>query len=232
MYSWSKNKERKFIKLYPYNSDEEVARIMKISYQFVQNKAEELGLKKEEPTKRDWTAEEIKYINNLYPNTSNKEIAESLNAEKWQIEHIAYRLGIRKSKEYMSRIDSDNNNLVDGWVKEWNNANPNCSKGHYVTKKILEHIFPYQKVVEEEPIGNLSVDLYIPQLKIAFEYHGVQHGKFNDFFHGTKSDFTKGQENDWAKSEMLESQKISLIVIYHDEKLSINLIKSKLEEII
>jgi hypothetical protein len=46
------------------------------------------------------------------------------------------------------------------------------------------------------------------------------------------ADFVKGQENDWQKSEMLESQDISLFVIYHDEKISINLFRAKLEEII
>ncbi|MER2008895.1 MAG: hypothetical protein ABS939_15705 [Psychrobacillus sp.] len=230
MHSWSKNKEKKFIKLYKYNTDEEVAKILKVSYQFVQKKAEELGLKKEEPIKRDWTAEEVKYINKMYSESSNELIANSLSAEKWQIEHIGYRLGLRKSKDYFNVADDDND-LVNEWSKQWN-SDMKCSKGHYVTKKILEHLFPYQKIVEEEPIGNLSIDLLLPHLNIAFEFHGVQHSAYSEFFYKTKQDFAHAKDNDWVKSEMLESKNISLVVIYHDEKLSINLIKAKLEEII
>jgi hypothetical protein len=72
----------------------------------------------------------------------------------------------------------------------------------------------------------------MPHLNIACEVHGQQHSEFNPHFHKTMMDFNKGQENDWQKSEMLESQNISLFVIYHDEKISINLIKAKLEEIV
>jgi hypothetical protein len=232
MFSWSKNKEKKLIKLYPHNSDEEVARIMKVSYGFVQKKAEELGLEKEEPSKREWTNEELQFIRHTYPNTPNEEIASKLGVQKWQVEHCAYRLALRKSKEYMdARIVADDNALVAEWHEEWHSG-MKCSKGHYVVGKILKHMFPYHKVEEEQPIGKLWIDWIIPQLNIAVEVHGIQHSQQSDFYHKTKHDFVKGQENDWSKSEMLESQSISLIVVYHDEKISINLIKQKLEEVI
>lgn len=232
MYSWSKNKERKFIKLYPHNTDEEVARIMKLSYRFVQNKAEELGLKKEDPSKREWTQEEMMFIMKTYSDSPNEYIAEMLNVQKWQVEHIAYRQGLRKTKGYMKEwFDDDDSDLVEKWTSEWNNE-MKCSKGHYVVGKILKHLFPYYKVEEEQPIGSLWIDWLIPQLNIAVEVHGEQHSQMSSFFHKTKHDFVKGQENDWSKSEMLESQGISLIVIYHDEEISINLVKAKLEEVI
>jgi very-short-patch-repair endonuclease len=234
VYQWSKNKEKKFIKLYTHNSDEDVAKILKVSYQFVQSKAEELGLTKEEPAKREWSAEEIKYINKMYADNSNEDIAKALGFEiqKWQIEHIAYRLGLRKSKEYMNAIlVADDNELATEWSKEWH-SDMGCSRGHFIVGKILKHLFPYHKVEEETPIGSLWIDWIIPQLSIAVEVHGSQHSEFSSFFHSTKNDFAKGQDNDWSKSEMLESQNISLIVVYHDEKISINLIKAKLEEII
>jgi hypothetical protein len=229
---FSKNMERKFAKLYPHNTDEEVAKILKLPYSFVQKKAEELGLTKEEPAKRDWTAEEIEYINKLYTITSNELLAKTLDAQKWQIEHVAYRLGLRKSKEYLNaRLVADGNTLVAEWSDEWH-SDIGCSRGHYVTGKILKHLFPYHKTEEEVPIGKLWIDWLLPHLNIAVEVHGAQHLDYNPFFHKTKMDFVRGQENDWDKSEMLESQNISLIVVYHDEKISINLIKVKLEEVI
>lgn len=228
---FSKNMERKFAKLYPYNTDEEVARIMKLPYSFVQRKAEELGLEKEEPAKRDWTAEEVKWINTVYPYTSNQTIAHELGAGKWQIEHIAYRMELRKTKEYYD-VEPDNNDLVEHWTKIYHEEDIHCSLGHFLTGKILKYIFPHQKIVDEVPIGKLWIDWLMPHLNIACEVHGQQHLEFNSHFHSTMYDFVKGQENDWSKSEMLESQNISLFVIYHDEKISINLIRKKLEEII
>src|SRR5206468_6223485 len=88
MFNWSKNKENKFKKIYPYNTDEEVSRIMKLPYSFVVGKAVELGLTKLEPSKREWTAEELKYINKMYPRCANRIIANILDVDKWQIEHV------------------------------------------------------------------------------------------------------------------------------------------------
>lgn len=228
---WSKNMENKFVKLYKHNTDEEVSKIMKLPYSFVQKKAEELGLEKEEPAKREWTAEEVKWINTVYAKGSNRFIANILNAEKWQIEHIAYRMELRKSKEYFN-VEPDDNDLIKQWTKQYHEGDCNCSLGHFLTYQSLRHIFPYQKIQEEVSIGKLWIDILLPHMNIACEVHGSQHSEFNSFFHSTKDDFNKGQENDWQKSEMLESQNISLFVVYHDEKVSINLIKAKLEEIV
>jgi hypothetical protein len=188
-------------------------------------------LEKQDPAKRDWTAEEVKYINTVYPHLPNQIISEALNAQKWQIEHIAYRMELRKKKGYY-KVEPDDNDLVEQWTKEYEDGNFHCSKGHYLVGRVLKYIFPHQKIEEEVPIGKLWIDWLLPHLNIACEVHGTQHSEFSNFFHSSKADFVKGQENDWQKSEMLESQHISLFVVYHDEKISINLIKAKLEEII
>jgi hypothetical protein len=223
--------ERKFVKLYPHNTDEEVAKILKMPYSMVQRKAEELGLKKEEPSKREWTAEELKYISKVYADTPNEILAEQFGCDKWQVEHVAYRIELRKDKSYFN-VSDDDNDLIKQWTKQHHEGGYNCSLGHFLTYNCLKHIFPYQKIEEEVPVGRLWVDILLPHLNIAVEVHGNQHSEFNPFFHKTIQDFSKGQENDWQKSEMLESQNISLFVVYHDEKISINLIKKKLEEII
>lgn len=232
MFSWSKNKENKFIKLYSHNTDEEVSRIMKLPYSFVVSKAEELGLKKEEPSKREWTAEELKYINKTYPFIANETIAKHLDAEKWQIEHVAYRMNLRKDKGFFSYIKPDEDNHIELWTRMYREGDYSCSLGHFLTYQCLREIFPYQKIEEEAPIGRLWIDILLPHMNIAVEIHGSQHSKFSSFFHSTQDDFKRGQENDWKKSEMLESQDISLFVIYHDEKITLNLIRAKLEEII
>jgi hypothetical protein len=223
--------ERKFVKLYPHNTDEEVAKILKMPYSMVQRKAEELGLTKEEPSKRKWTAEELKYISKVYPDTPNEILAEQFGCDKWQIEHIAYRIELRKNKDFY-KVEPDDTCDVAIWAKMYYEGDYHCSLGHFLTYKCLRHIFPYQKIEEEVPVGKLWIDILLPHLNIACEVHGKQHLEYNSFFHANKTDFVHGQENDWQKSEMLESQNISLFVVYHDERISINLIKKKLEEII
>jgi hypothetical protein len=229
---WSKNKENKFKKLYRFNSDEDVAKIMKLPYHFVQKKAEELGLEKEEYTKREWTAEELKWINVVYPKAKNEFIANHLGVSKWQVEHVAYRMNLRKDKSFFKDVKPDDDNSIELWTKMYHEGDYKCSLGHFLTYQCLREIFPYQIIKEEVPIGKLWIDILLPHLNIAVEVHGSQHTEFSSFFHSTQADFKKGQENDWQKSEMLESQNISLFVVYHDEKITLNLIRAKLEEII
>lgn len=224
--TWSKNKENRLKNIYPHKTDQEIADTLKVSISFVNQKAEELGLVKEN-IKRVWSGEEVDYVKLNYGQQDNESLAHALGASKLEISHLIYRLGLRRTHGRLK----DDNDLVKQWSKEWNKE-MKCSKGHYVTKKILEYSFPYHAIREEEPIGNLWVDLYIPQLGIAFEVHGIQHMEFNLFFHNTKDDFKRGQDNDWRKSEMLEDKNIALVVVYHDEDLSINLINRKIREVL
>lgn len=77
--------------------------------------------------------------------------------------------------------------------------------------------------------GRLELDIYIPKLKLAFEYMGTQHYKFNNFFHKTEEEFNYQRYKDRCKNKLCKLKGITLIKIRYDEKLSEQLVLSKLK---
>lgn len=54
-------------------------------------------------------------------------------------------------------------------------------------------------------------------LRIAFEYHGIQHYQYNSFFHKSKADFNKRVKDDKRKEKLAHKNHIRLIVIPHNK---------------
>ena len=78
-------------------------------------------------------------------------------------------------------------------------------------------------------LGGLELDIYIPSLKLAFEYNGKQHYEYTLFFHKTYNDFEIQQLKDNRKQELCEQNGIKLIVFRYDEELSLQLVLQKLK---
>lgn len=77
----------------------------------------------------------------------------------------------------------------------------------------------YNNVIYEyalEEIG-LRVDLYIPKLGIAVEYHGRQHYEYIEHFHKHFSDFEYAQYLDRKKESYLIEHGIKLVVIPYNQ---------------
>ena len=64
----------------------------------------------------------------------------------------------------------------------------------------------------------LELDMYNEELKLAFEYDGIQHSKYSPYFHKNYSDFLKQQENDKLKDKLCKDNGITLIRIPHTVK--------------
>lgn len=77
--------------------------------------------------------------------------------------------------------------------------------------------------------GRLELDIYIPELKLAFEYNGIQHYEFNSFFQKTEEDFKALQYRDRCKKRICKLKGITLIRIRYDEKLSEQLVLTKIK---
>ena len=106
------------------------------------------------------------------------------------------------------------------------------SKGAQALLKIVEKIFPNQKVVFEHNIadrGGLFIDIYLPHLNIGFEYDGEQHVKFVEHFHGTKENFLMARKRDQQKDELCELAGIALVRVRYDEDMTIDLVRDKIE---
>jgi hypothetical protein len=102
---------------------------------------------------------------------------------------------------------------------------PECRyKSETECRKILERLFinPFIKVRPEwikNIDGNcLELDGYCEELKLAFEYNGIQHYEVADWWGLTHDDLKKQQEHDRIKAEACADRGIGLIVIPYTMK--------------
>jgi hypothetical protein len=114
------------------------------------------------------------------------------------------------------------------------------SKGEQITRACLESIFNLKFVNKRIPEiknpntgKNLELDCYNEFLKLAVEYHGVNHYKFIPFFHKTLEKFYESQERDEYKMQMCKKLGIDLLIVPYNTKHDqiCNLLKRELKRI-
>jgi hypothetical protein len=98
---------------------------------------------------------------------------------------------------------------------------PTC--GAWISERICRGIFEalfqtnFPKVrpdwLKNERGNWMELDGYSKELSIAFEYHGVQHYKFNPFFHGTEELFAQRQHDDQRRAELCREKGVRLFEI-------------------
>lgn len=108
--------------------------------------------------------------------------------------------------------------IGEGWISET------------MMFRIVEDIFEdYECERHCRPnfLEGLEIDIYIPELKLGFEYNGIQHYKPVDHWGGEES-LKKQQERDKRKQQLCNQNDVELIVIKYSEQLSKDLILSKI----
>jgi hypothetical protein len=96
--------------------------------------------------------------------------------------------------------------------------------------KVICELFPDNEVrrhYKDVWLEGLILDIYIPDMKLAFEYQGKQHYKPIDFFGGV-SVLEENQLRDEQKAELCGGNGVNLILIDYDEPLTIENIRNKL----
>jgi hypothetical protein len=206
---------------------------MGIPLWLIEKKAKELGLEKDSLGAYYVTRMQAKILEENYATRSNEELADALGISKSQVEHESFRLGLRKSKEFWSNIiiTTEEQRLLKEWNDEYDHKLDGKSRGNFVLGKILAHLFPTYTLQPERPIGGLYIDWFIPDMKMGFEVQGSQHTEYNNFHFETKNDFKRAQSRDYDKSYLCEKSGISLVYLYHDEDLTISLVKEKINEV-
>ena len=77
-------------------------------------------------------------------------------------------------------------------------------------------------------LGQQSLDVYIPSLKIAFEYQGIQHFSPVDYFGGEQK-FKESQERDLRKSNLCKKNGVRIIYWNYDEPISERIFNQKMK---
>lgn len=62
-----------------------------------------------------------------------------------------------------------------------------------------------------------ELDIYLPELNIAFEINGIQHYEYHTFFHRSEKDFLDQQERDCLKNDACLDLGIDLKTIYYKD---------------
>lgn len=93
---------------------------------------------------------------------------------------------------------------------------PICNSFYYTEEKcryILQSIFnnPFRRT--RQPLEGLELDGFNKELKLAFEYQGVQHYEYVQYFHGTEENFKKRVHMDNLKAKLCKEKEIKLLVI-------------------
>lgn len=98
--------------------------------------------------------------------------------------------------------------------------------------KIIEDLFEtYTCIRHYRPkwLEGLELDLYIPELKLGFEYNGIQHYEAVEHWGGEQS-LVEQQKRDVLKRQRCNEKEVNLITIRYDEPLSEKLIRSKVPD--
>lgn len=102
--------------------------------------------------------------------------------------------------------------------------------------KILEEIYPgeyyirngYYSFLVSPKKQPLQLDIYYPDLKIAFEHQGKQHSRYSKFFFKNKKQFEYLKTCDRLKKELCKKLGITLICIDYTKELSVEYIKMRI----
>lgn len=105
---------------------------------------------------------------------------------------------------------------------------------HWVSETILfniiKNLYPNNNVIfHSRPkwLNGLEIDIYIPDLKLGFEYQGIQH--FQAIKHwGGQLQLEKQREHDKRKAKMCLENGVTLIAVNYNEPLTTEYIKSKI----
>jgi len=98
--------------------------------------------------------------------------------------------------------------------------------------ELIKKVFPNEAVfyrAKPKWLQRMELDVFLPRLKMAFEYQGQQHFRPIDIF-GGKEAYIKQVERDKLKRHLCGKEKVILIYIYFDENLNMDLILGKLSD--
>jgi hypothetical protein len=106
---------------------------------------------------------------------------------------------------------------IFGNIKHLKNWCPQCSnfKSEQLCREIFEKLLLEQfPKVRPKWLKGLELDGYCEKLNIGFEYNGILHYEYNEFFHrGDPANFEKQRQRDKKKYQLCKERGLHLITI-------------------
>ena len=114
---------------------------------------------------------------------------------------------------------------------------PKRSIGENRLYEIIKEKYPSERILRNERPSwlsndrgnNLELDVFLPDINLAFEFHGRQHREHVAFF-GTKEDFYRQQKNDALKRKKCKLKGVTLIEIWFDDPLNKSFVSKKIKD--
>jgi len=182
-----------------------------------ENKTKEIKTE-EIKTKEIKTKENKSKVNNKNDKRMIEQISSNFTEDNTRSELYCSSTGLDPSSTSLI-------NKCDHAKKQWlehlerHEKEKNDSMGEKLTRRALEQIygkkFPNVRpdwLINPKTGYRLELDGYCEELKIAFEYHGVQHREWPNKFFKTYEEFERQVERDICKAEQCEKRGIYLII--------------------
>jgi hypothetical protein len=126
----------------------------------------------------------------------------------------------KKRKRKSDPRKSKSSNKEVQMFRELNNLLPGC---YYIRNG-------YYSFLISPKDAPMQLDIFYPDLMMAFEYDGKQHTEYTKYFFRNKSKFNYLQECDALKDRLCKDLGITLIRINFNEKLTAENLKSRISK--
>ncbi len=122
---------------------------------------------------------------------------------KKRVGQFGYGKWVRKQRRYEQKRR---------WFKS---GSKTLSVGEKKLRKVCKWLFRNQKLIynNRKTLGGLEIDVYVPSLKIGFEFNGPQHYRFVKDFHKNRKGFEAQKRRDAIKNKLCQAHGIYLLTI-------------------
>ncbi len=155
------------------------------------------------PKREDIPDDEITYFHNV-------KLVEAKEYAKLRREAAQFRRKFTSKVENIARAEFGFKKIGEGWVNET------------LLYNTITHIYPSQTIIRHHRpdwLDRLELDIFLPELKLAFEYQGQQHFHAIKAWGGEKA-LINLQERDRKKAHLCSQHGITLIPIDYTEPLT------------